>query len=192
MPPQSPIPDPQSLKNAVLLLVDVQKGLDHPHYGERNNLGAEKVIETLLAHWREQDRPVIHNQHCSTEPNSPLRPELPTCDFKPEAQPIGDEPIFQKSVNSCFIGTELDPYLREHGYDTLVIAGLTTPHCVSTTTRMAGNLGYTVYLVADGTACHGLTHPNGQTISADTVHHVALAELHGEFCTVVKSADLLG
>lgn len=34
--------------------------------------------------------------------------------FKVEALPMADEPVFQKHVNSAFIGTDLEAHLRAH------------------------------------------------------------------------------
>jgi nicotinamidase-related amidase len=58
-------------------------------------------------------RPIIHVRHCSTEPNSPLRPERPGNAFKDEVQPLPGEKQFSKTVNSAFIGTGLEAYLHE-------------------------------------------------------------------------------
>jgi len=129
-------------KNTALLVVDVQLGFDDPKWGRRNNPDAESNISRLIHLWRSAKRPVIHVQHCSVEPDSPLRPELPGCQFKPEAMPAEGEPVFKKKVNSAFIGTELESYLKDNEIKHLVIVGLTTDHCISTTTRMAGNLGF--------------------------------------------------
>jgi nicotinamidase-related amidase len=94
-------------------------------------------------------------------------------------------------VNSGFIGTDLEPYLRANGIDNLVIVGLTTDHCVSTTARMAGNLGFTVTLVEDATATFERNGPDGIHYSADLMHRAALASLHGEFATVRSARDVL-
>jgi len=177
--------------DTALLVIDVQQGLSEPRWGARNNPEAEQRIAELLQAWREAHRPVIHVQHMSLSPDSPLRPGHPGNAFKPEATPLSDEPVFQKQVNSAFIGTELEAYLRSHGIGALVFAGLTTDHCVSTTVRMAANLGFTATVVADATATFERIGPDGEHYSADQMHRLALASLYGEFATVCWSRELL-
>ncbi len=179
------------MSKTALLLIDVQQGLDEPYWGERNNPQAEANITRLLKHWRERGDPVIHVKHNSTEPNSPLRPGLPGNAIKAEALPLASEPVFEKTVNSGFIGTDLESYLHQQQINDLVIVGLTTDHCVSTTTRMAGNLGFSVKLVADATATFDRTGADGNYYSAETMHQVNLASLNGEFCSVVTTSELL-
>lgn len=176
---------------AALLVIDVQQGLDDPKYGQRNNPEAERRIADLLAAWRGAGHPVIHVQHLSLEPNSPLRQDRPGHALKAEALPIAGEPVFQKHVNSAFIGTELEAYLRKRGIESLVVTGLTTDHCVSTTVRMAGNLGFGVTLVEDATATFERHGPDGSHYSADLMHAAALASLHGEFATVRSAREVL-
>ena len=97
---------------AALLLIDVQQGLDDPRWGARNNPDAEQRIADLLAAWRAARRPVIHVQHLSLVPDSPLRADAPGNAFKVEARPLDGEPVFRKHVNSAFIGTDLEAHLR--------------------------------------------------------------------------------
>ena len=175
--------------NAALLLIDVQQGLDHPRWGKRNNPSAERNIAELLAAWRRTRRPVIHAQHMSREPDSPLRPSEPGNAFKPEALP--QEPVFQKSVNSAFIGTALEAHLRAQHITTVVLAGITTDHCVSTTARMAANLGFTTIVVSDATATFDRTGPDGDHHSAEQMHRLALASLHGEFAAIRPTREVL-
>ena len=174
-----------------LLLIDVQEGIDDPRHGVRNNPGAEANIARLLAAWRARGRPVIHVRHDSIAPDSVLRPGLPGNAIKSVAMPASGEPLFPKHVNSAFIGTELERHLRERGITRLVIAGLTTDHCVSTTTRMAANLGFAVTVVADATATHERIGPDGVHHTAEAMHQLALASLHEEFAQIRGTDDVL-
>lgn len=178
-------------KSAALIVVDVQQGLADPGGGERNNPQAESNIARLLAAWRSSGRPVRHVVHDSTEPNSLLRPGLPGNAIQAAAAPAPSEPVYRKNVNSAFIGTSLEQDLRQDGIDTLVIVGLTTNHCVSTTVRMAGNLGFTTYVISDATAAFSRAALDGSMRPAEAVHAGALSDLHGEFATVVDTADVL-
>ena len=177
--------------NAALLIIDVQQGFDDPKWGRRNNPKAETNISRLISLWRSERRPVIHIQHCSVEAGSPLRPELPGFEFKPEVSPIEGEPVFKKTVNSAFIGTELESYLRDNGMEHIVIVGLTTDHCVSTTTRMAGNLGFKALLVSDATATFDRKGPDGKDYMAEDVHAIHIASLNGEFCSTILTDSLI-
>ncbi len=178
-------------QNTALLIIDVQQGFDEPVWGVRNNPQAEENIARLLSAWRRAGRPVIYVQHMSREPSSPLRPGQPGNDLKESVQPIAGEPVIQKQVNSAFIGTDLEGRLRTEGIRELVIVGLTTNHCVSTTARMAGNLGFQTVVVADATAAFDRQGHDGVRYPAAEVHAVSLANLHEEFAAIVTTVELL-
>ena len=178
--------------DAVLLIIDVQRGMDvYAERYHRNNPDLERNIARLQDAWRHSGRPIVHVQHLSREPQSPLRPGQPGVEIKEEVKPLPGELVVQKSVSSAFIGTTLEENLRHRGVTTLVMVGMQTNLCVSTTARMAGNLGFKTYVVSDATATFDNTGPDGQRYGSELLHNVALADLHGEFSTVVDTKTVL-
>src|SRR5579872_6526279 len=182
----TPLPD-----YATLIVIDVQKAIDHPSWGVRNNPDAEKNIAGLLAAWRADGRPLYHVRHDSLEPASHYRPGQPGNEFKPEAAPLAGEPIIVKNTNSAFIGTDLEVKLRASGYKLLFISGVITNNSVEATVRMAGNLGFEVFLIEDACFTFGRKDWNGTLRTADEVHAMSLANMDGEYCTVTKTEAVL-
>jgi nicotinamidase-related amidase len=176
-----------------LILIDIQKAfLKIENWGGgRNNPKAEANMEKLLKYWRKKKLPLFHVKHCSTTPTSMLAEGNDGNAFMDFAQPKTGEPVIKKNVNSAFIGTDLKEQLEKTGIETLVIIGLTTDHCVSTTTRMAGNFGFETYLIADATATFDKTTYDGKKYKADIIHKTALASLNEEFATVLTTKSIL-
>ncbi|MGG3914402.1 cysteine hydrolase family protein [Rossellomorea vietnamensis] len=173
-----------------LLIIDVQKTFTHPQWGKRNNPNAEENIKQLLDECRKKGEEIIFIKHVSKNPLSGFHPNHEGSAIKGIVKPLETEMIITKEVNSAFIGTSLENHLHEKGIKEVVITGLTTPHCVSTTTRMSGNLGFTTYLIEDATAAFGI-HYKGTFIDAGTVHTASLATLHNEFATVMTTKEYL-
>lgn len=176
-----------------LLVIDVQKGfLQREANGERrNNPAAVSNMTRLLDAFRSRGMPVIHIRHASTNPGSLLRPELPGFASMDETRETGDEPVLVKSVNSGFIGTDLEQRLRNAAIETVVLVGATTNHCVETTTRMAGNLGFDARLVEDACYTFDRTGHSGRRESAEDIHAMTLSNLDGEFATIETTDSLL-
>ena len=181
-----------SKSKSALLLIDIQKGFDNVDYwgGQRNNECAEENAGRILRLAREVGLPVFHIQHCSTLLISPLHELKYGNTFKDVVAPLDHETIIKKNVNSAFIGTDLKDQLDSADIKTLIIAGLTTDHCVSTTTRMAGNFGFETYLVEDATATFNKKGLSGENFTAELIHETAIASLKDEFATIV-STDFL-
>ena len=98
--------------------------------------------------------------------------------------------VLTKKVNSAFIGTDLEKILSESKLKTLVIIGMTTNHCISSTVRMSGNLGFETYLISDSTACFNSKGLDGEIIDCNTIYEAAIASLNEEFATILNSKEL--
>ncbi len=176
-----------------LIIIDMQKGFEEIAASglKRNNPGAEEAVERLLDRFRRRGGMVVHVRHASTEPDSVFRPER--AGFAPMdcSRERPGEAVVTKTVNSAFIGTDLEAMLRRSGIDTVVIVGATTNHCVETTTRMAGNLGFTTLLVRDATFTFDRTGPDGDRHRADDIQAMTMSNLNGEFAEIVCSDEVL-
>ena len=183
--------NPQSLP--ALIVVDVQRAFDQWEAAgkRRNNPQAIARIVDLLRAFRDHDAPIFHIRHQGTHPKSSFLPDGTGYPVKDEAREIAGEPVIVKRVNSAFIGTDLEDRLHAADIKTLVICGATTNHCVETTTRMAGNLGFDTRLVRDATWTFDRQGPDGDEHSAEEIHAMTLANLNGEFARIVSASEAI-
>ena len=175
-----------------LLIIDVQKAIDDPSWGDdRNNPSAESNIARLLARWRERQWPIFHIRHVSRDPSSTYRPGQPGAEFKREVMPRDGENVIEKHTNSAFIETTLENDLRARNITNVVITGVITNNSVEASARMAGNLGFSTFVVSDATATFGRRDFAGVWRTASDVHAMSLANLQGEYATVLTTDALL-
>ncbi|RMQ42619.1 Isochorismatase protein [Pseudomonas cichorii] len=177
--------------NSALILIDLQQGINHPKLGRRNNLQAETQISSLLQAWRQSARPVMHVRHFSRSADSVFWPEQAGVDYQPAFVPHAGERELRKQVPDAFCGTQLEAWLREASISQLVIVGVITNNSVESTARSGGNLGFEVIVVHD--ACFTFDQADffGTPHSAEEVHAMSLGNLHGEYATVLGTAEVL-
>ncbi len=178
-------------KTTVLIPIDVQRGFDYPPWGRRGNPAMEANGQRLLAAWRASGRPLIHVRHDSIIDGSPLHPAHPGNAFREGFEPQAGEPIVGKSVNAAFIGTDLDLRLRRLGASGVALFGISTDMCVSTTARVASNLGYCTTVIGDACACFDLPDGEGGTLAAEDIGRAHLATLRAEFADVLDTDELI-
>jgi nicotinamidase-related amidase len=180
------------LSRYALVVVDAQQGFDDAGWGERNNPDCDDNIAALADAWHAAGRLVVHVRHDSTDPASPLHPGSPGNRLKPYLSQAPDL-LVTKSVNSSFHGApDLHSWLLGRGAAGIVICGITTNHCCETTARVGGNLGHDVLFALDATHTFDRTGPDGSPMTGDELARATATNLHGEFATVVSTADLLG
>ena len=182
----------RDLTRTALVVVDVQRAFDDAAaWGARNNPECEANVAALIAAWREAGRPLVYVRHDSIEPGSTLQPGSPGNEFKDVVSGRPDL-LVAKHVNSAFYGEpDLHAWLQRQGLRSIALCGITTNHCVETTARMGGNLGYDVLFVLDATHTFDRVGPDGEVVSADDLARATAASLHGEFATVTRTDEIL-
>ena len=179
------------LNDAVLLPIDMQKGFDEPSWPKRWNRKAEDNGRALLDAWRKAGRTIVHVRHDSVVDGSTLSPAHRGNQLREGFAPMPGEKLVSKSVNSAFIGTDLDLHLRRIGAKSIITFGISTDMCVSTTIRMGANMGWPMVLIEDACDCFELAASDGSIIPARQMHEAHVATLRTEFCKVVTTAKLL-
>lgn len=180
--------------STALLVIDVQKGFrEELHWGgNRSTPDFENNLQSILSKFRSKHLPIFHIKHNSIHDYSPLNPQKPGNEIEDFAKPANEknEFLLTKTVNSAFIGTDLEERLRQLNVSSLVIVGMTSNHCCETTARMASNFGFQVFFVRDATATFDRVF-DGQTIPAEEIHRVTLANLNGEFAVIVRTDEII-
>lgn len=180
--------------DATLIVIDVQQGFNISDYwGPRNNPAADANIALILEAWKAAERPIVVVHHDSGDPDSPLTPSHPGNALKPYVAAVKPSLVIAKNVNSAFYGTpDLHDWLQERAIGQLFIVGIQTNMCCETTARMAGNLGYGVFFVADATHTFDLKSEEGDTLTADELSRATCVNLSGGgFATVVDTLEVV-
>lgn len=99
-----------------------------------------------------------------------------------ELYPLPGEPVIDKPGRSAFAHTDFELLLRNKGIKNLVITGVTTDVCVSTTMREANDRGFDCIILEDGTAA------SEPSLHLSTIESVKMEG--GIFGTVAKLEDL--
>mgnify|MGYP001567288507 CR=1 FL=1 len=175
-----------------LIIIDMQQGMASPAAGSRNNPAAESQIATLLQAWRAAAATVVHVRHISRTPGSPFWPGQPGVEFQVALAPLPQEHVVEKNIPDAFIQSGLERWLRVRSISKLVIVGVSTNNSVESSARTAGNLGFDTQVVADACFAFSQVDYAGSPRTADEVHAMALANLHGEYAQVVAAADVIG
>ncbi len=185
------MPLPKISDDAVLIVINAQKGLLDATSEGRNNLDAENNIARILEFWRAKKRRVVHVKHVSDNPQSIFFKDSAGCNFLDSAQPCENELVLEKTKSSAFAGTGLEAILNKESASSVVLVGFTASECIDATARDASALSLDVFVVGDGTATFDLRDPSGKLVKADRIHKLTLINLNAFYAKVVNTSDLL-
>ena len=178
-----------------LLVIDVQMALAHDDAAgaARSCPQASENIAKLLAHFRNSGEKIVHIHHHGTDPDAddPFYVDAPGAAVQPFAAPINSEQVIIKYVSSAFGGTTLHADLRDAAIERVVICGATANHCAESAARSASSLGFDMIYASDAVWAYDATGPDGVEHSAQQIHSVTLANLHGEFGAVQSTNEIL-
>ncbi|MCH2210265.1 MAG: cysteine hydrolase [Fuerstiella sp.] len=99
----------------------------------------------------------------------------------PSLSPLGDEIVLTKTTDSALTGTNLRLILHNIGITDVIVTGIFTDQCVSSTVRSLADESFRVLVVHD--ACAAAT---------DQLHERELEIINMIYCHVVSHADLDG
>lgn len=179
-------------KNAVLLIIDMQEGINDSRFGQRNNCDAERKIHQLLTAWRATLRPIVHVRHLSRSPESVFWPGQPGAEFQVKFVPLAQEHIVEKNVPDAFASSGLERWLRVRAINQVIVTGVITNNSVESTARSSGNLGFDTIVVSDATYTFDLLDLNGRLWPAEDIHTISLTNLAADYASIVSTNGLLG
>ena len=108
----------------------------------------------------------------------------------PRVAPVDGEPVVVKQVPNAFLDTGLGELVDAAGAKDVIIAGFMTHMCVAFTAQGAFLRGNRPTVVADASATRSLRTAVAE-VSAEQVHHSALATIEDLYGVVVPSASAL-
>ncbi len=176
-----------------LLVIDVQMALAHEGAAgaARSCPDASENIARLLSQFRASGDKIIHVHHHGADADDPFHPDAPGAAVQPFAAPQNNEQVIIKHVSSAFGGTTLLSDLRGAGIERVIICGATANHCAESAARSASSLGFDMIYASDAVWAYEATGPDGVTHTAEQIHSVTLANLHGEFGAVQSTDEIL-
>lgn len=153
------------------------------------------TIQRLIAEFRRTGRRVLYARIACLTPDgadrslSQRRPGFnnlllphrsPESQIIPELQPLPDEIVLCKTTDSAVTGTNLRLLLFNLGIRHVVVTGIFTDQCVSSTVRSLADESFDVIVVDDGCAA-----------GTDELHRRELEIINNIYCQVLTADEVL-
>src|SRR5882757_8881254 len=181
---------PPRLRDAALVMIDLQNEYLAGPIALPDATSAIASAAKLLARAREAGTRIFHVAH-KGRPGGLFDRLAERGAIVAELAPLPNEPVIEKGLPNAFAGTDLQARLAATERKDIILAGLMTHMCVSSTARAGLDLGYRITVDANSCATRDLPDGRGGSIAAATVHDVALAELSDRFAIIARGDDAL-
>lgn len=179
------------LASATLVLIDLQNEYLAGPLVLDGAEAATAAAARLLAAVRTAGGRVVHVAHAG-RPGSLFDRAAERGAFAAAVAPRPGEPVVEKRAVSAFHGTDLADHLPAPGAATLIVAGFMTHNCVSSTVRVAGDLGHAIVVATDACATRALPGPGGTVVDAATLNAASLSGLADRFARLATVAEIVG
>lgn len=181
---------PAKVREAAIVLIDIQNEYLSGPITLPDAKPAVAAARRLLDRARRAQAPIFHIAHRGRAGGLFDRDDT-RGQIVDALAPLAGEAIIEKSLPNSFADTNLHALLSATGRKNLIMAGFMTHMCVSSTARVAVDLGYRVTIDASACATRDLPGIGGDVVPARTLHLVALTELADRFAIVASSSDVL-
>ncbi|WP_030719263.1 isochorismatase family protein [Streptomyces sp. NRRL S-237] len=181
---------PASPAEATLILIDYQNTYTR---GVMELTGWEAALDAgaaLLDRARAAGAKVIHVINDGGE-GSPYDIRAEIGRIHPRVAPVEGEAVVVKTVPNGFVDTDLGDHVDAAGHKDVLLAGFMTHMCVTFTAEGAFLRGNRPTVVADACATRPLRTAVAE-VSAEQLHHAALATIADLYGVVVPSVSSLG
>jgi nicotinamidase-related amidase len=180
------------MSNTALIIIDMQN--DYFPGGKCLLEGIEAAAANaarILAHFRENNLPVVHVRHEFSTVEAPFFvPGSDGAKIHHTLQPAEAEFKVLKIWVNSFKSTELQTLLQHEGITNLVIVGAMSHMCIDAVTRAAADLGYSNTLLHDACATLDMEF-NGVKVPAAQVHAAFMAALAFAYAEVIDTNEFL-
>lgn len=179
-------------KQTALVMIDFQL-----EYFQGGNLvipdgPAAVSAAARLTEWADlHNIPVFHVQHLGSAGALLFAKDSPRAAFHPDVTPKPFHAVVPKTTASSFASTDLHQQLQQKEIDTLIICGLMTHMCVSTTVRDARPLGYRVLAAGDACATRDIDGWDGGVVRHADLHRATLTALSDSFAEVLTTETIM-
>ena len=160
-----------------LLVIDVQREYFDGALPISYPTGHLENILDVMDRAEENQVPTAVIRHHQADPDSPIfQKNSEMWQLHPEVESRPRDILIDKQLPGSFTGTDLDPWLKKNGIDTLSIAGYMTHMCCDTTARQAFHKGYKVEFLRDATGTLTVENEAGRATAEQLQQSILVAQ----------------